>query len=479
MDKVKKELLEQKIDESKDNMFDTLKRLVSIRSVEDLNSGKVRQVPGEPGHTVALPYGEGVADSLDEALKIAGELGFSTFNMDYQCGWAQYGRGDEMIMVLGHLDVVPEADGWDDDTQPYDPVIKDGKMFGRGTIDDKGPVTAALFALKAIADCEIPLKRRVRIVFGCNEETGAADMKYYKAHGGEIPVMGFTPDGEYPLINGEKGIINEVYEREIHQTGDCILKKFEGGVAGNVAPDHAEAVIICPAPVVFDAAEKVTVSETPGPDGLKTVKVEAFGKSAHGSTPEKGENAIARLAAYLDRDFGFDRDARDVIHFINEKLGDVNGAGLGCPLEDPVSGKFTCNFGVAGGDENKVWVRLNYRYPVQHEAEECMPIIRTVFEENGWKNTYSLHKPKLYIPEDSRLVQSLLKVYREATGDMSAPKSIGGGTYAKAIPNVLAFGPIFPGDPIVEHLPNEFIELDRMVENTKIIANAIIELANA
>ena len=145
----------------------------------------------------AHPERRGSAGAGQTVWRRAG--GVSTYNMDGQCGYAEMGEGDGMVAVLGHLDVVPEADGWSHPA--YDPVVRDGRMYGRGTIDDKGPVVSALYAMKAVRDAGIPLTRRVRLIFGCNEETGAADMKYYLAHGGEIPEAGFTPDGEYPLIN--------------------------------------------------------------------------------------------------------------------------------------------------------------------------------------------------------------------------------------------------------------------------------------
>lgn len=465
--------MKQMIDASQEAMCGALKRLVRIRSVEGAP---------EPGK----PYGEGPAACLEEALRIASELGFSTYNMDGQCGYAEMGEGDGMVAVLGHLDVVPEADGW---IHPaYDPVMRDGRMYGRGTIDDKGPVVSALYAMKAVRDAGIPLTRRVRLIFGCNEETGAADMKYYLAHGGEIPEAGFTPDGEYPLINGEKGIINEVYEKPLRGAGGEVrLLSLRGGVAGNVVPDHAEALIEIPGDLELPEAEKITVREILPEDGTRseltgdrrTVRVEAAGRSAHGSTPEKGENAIGRLFRYLDR-LPFGGDAGEAIHFLAEKPGmETGGQAFGCSLEDSVSGRFTFNLGVAEGGRDHIRVRLNYRYPVTFTEQDCGPAVRRTFENAGFHCTYSLHKPKLYVPESAPLVRTLLAVYREATGDLSAPKSIGGGTYAKAIPNIVAFGPIFPGDPVVEHLPDEYIRLDRLVQNTEIYAAAIAALAAA
>ncbi len=449
----------KRLDSMQPELIAALKRLVAIRSVEN---------PGEGG----TPFGLDVQRCLKEALQIGRELGFEAVNMDDIVGWCEYGSGEEMVAVLGHLDVVPEADGWK--TPPYEAQIIGDRIIGRGVIDDKGPVVASLFALKAIRDAKIPLKRRIRILLGTNEETGAADMKYYLAHGGEIPASGFTPDGEYPLINGEKGIINETYERSMEQSGDFRVIRLEGGVAGNVAPDFAVAEVAGPEGYEPPEAEKIQVTKITG-----GWRIEARGVSAHGSHPEEGENAIGRLALYLDR-LPFVGDAAQSFSFLAKKIGmDCFGTNLGADLKDEISGNMTFNMGILFGDEKKIGVKLNYRYPVTFEAADCQPKIQHAFEEAGWNRTAHLHKQKLYIPEDSALVQSLLKVYRQATGDLSAPKSIGGGTYAKAIPGILAFGPIFPGDEVTEHRPNEYITISRLMENAKIIAAAMVELATA
>ena len=204
-------------------MVAALQRLVRRRSVE------ADPLPGKP-------FGEEVDACFAEALTLCHELGFETTDMDRYIGWCEIGTGDEMVAVLGHLDVVPEGEGWHH--PPYAAEIEGGRLYGRGSIDDKGPVVASLFALKAIRDLGIPLNRRVRLLFGLNEETNDRDVLYYKAHGGEIPVLGFTPDGEYPLINGEKGILNESYAVQLHQTGAWQLSRVQGGVAGNVVPDR-------------------------------------------------------------------------------------------------------------------------------------------------------------------------------------------------------------------------------------------------
>ena len=440
-------------------MIAALQRLVRKPSVE------APELPGKP-------FGEAVDACYTEALTLCHELGFETTDLDRYIGWCEIGSGDEMVAVLGHLDVVPEGEGWH--YPPYAAEIADNKLFGRGAIDDKGPVVASLFALKAIRDLGLPLQRRVRLIFGLNEETNDRDVFYYRDHGGEIPVLGFTPDGEYPLINGEKGILNESYAISLHQTGAWQLTAVHGGVAGNVVPDYACAELTAPAGASLPATEHITCTKT-----ANGWKVEAEGVSAHGSHPEKGENAIGRLALYLN-ELPFEGDAKKALAFLAGKLGmDPYGELLlGHRLEDELSGPMSCNLGLIKGDAERLWVKLNYRYPVTKTVDDCEPAVKAAFEAAGWALDQSVHKMKLYYPESAPLVQALLGTYREATGDTAAPKCIGGGTYAKVLPNTVAFGPLFDGDPVTEHQPDEFIDLDRLVQNAQIIAQAVVKLAN-
>ena len=208
-------------------------------------------------------------------------------------------------------------------------------------------------------------------------------------------------------------------------------------------------------------------------------RVEAVGVSAHGSHPEQGENAIGRLVCYLDR-LPLEGDAKQAVHFLAEKLGtDPYGERLlGHRLEDALSGPMSCNWGLIEGDAQHLWVKLNYRYPVTMERADCQPAVQAAFEAAGWALDGQVHKEKLYYPAETPLVSALLAVYRDATGDNAPPKCIGGGTYAKMLPNVVAFGPLFAGDPVTEHQPDECIDLERLVQNAQIIANAIVKLAN-
>lgn len=421
------------------------------------------------------PYGRPVQDSLAYMLDLAQELGFSAGHMDHQVGYCEYGEGEEMVAVLGHLDVVPAGEGWS--VPPYEGLVRDGRIYGRGAMDDKGPTIAALYALRAIAESGLPLRRRIRILFGLNEETGSADMKYYREHGGEIPVMGVTPDGEYPVINGEKGLITEIYVCSFRQEGPLRLLEMRGGTAHNIVPDYAMARFACSP----EMAETICAEAAPEIACTRTeegVKIEAFGVSAHGGTPQEGVNANGRLVQFLKR-LPLEGRLAAAIRFLAEKLGmEYDGASLGIAMADEVSGALTNNFGVLLGDESSIEVRLNYRYPVTKRFELCGPQVQAAFEAAGFCRTAATHKNCLYMAEDSGLVRRLMKVYRDCTGDaVSRPKSIGGGTYAKMLPNVLAFGPIFPGDEVREHKPDEFMEISRLLDNANILAEAMYAMA--
>ena len=195
---------------------------------------------------------------------------------------------------------------------------------------------------------------------------------------------------------------------------------------------------------------------------------------SHGSHPEQGENAIGRLVCYLDQ-LPLEGDAKQAVHFLAEKLGTDP---YGERLEDALSGPMSCNWGLIEGDAQHLWVKLNYRYPVTMERADCQSAVQAAFEAAGWALDGQVHKEKLYYPAETPLVSALLEVYRDATGDNAPPKCIGGGTYAKMLPNMVAFGPLFAGDPVTEHQPDECIDLERLVQNAQIIANAIVKLAN-
>lgn len=456
-------MLDEKILSMKEEIISGVQGSISIKSIEaDEKDG--------------MPFGEGIQDALEHCLKLSEALGFKAVNVDNMAGYAEYGQGEEMVAVLGHLDVVPEGSGWT--YPPYGGEIHDGKLYGRGAIDDKGPTIGALYALKAIKELNLPLRRRVRVIFGLNEEAGSKCIKHYVDHGGEIPVAGFTPDGAYPIINGEKGIVTCRYGRKLSKAGNATIVSIKGGTVVNAVPDYAEAVFMMPEEMK-EAAGKLALGmqeiKTEDKEGLFTIS--SFGVSAHGSTPEKGRNAISQLLLFLGK-LGLGGDTGEFVDFLNNYVGlEVNGDSLGIFMEDAVSGKFTFNLGKIEGDSDEIVIGINMRYPVTKTYEEFIGTFEEKMRLGKMEQVSLVHKKRLYVSPESELIKKLSRVYEEKTGEKAELLSIGGGTYAKAIENIVAFGPIFPDQPVVEHMPDEYIEIDSLIKNVQIMAAAIYELA--
>lgn len=430
-----------------------------------------------------MPFGEGPAKALEYALNLAEDMGFKTKNLDNYAAHADLGDGEEIVGVLVHLDVVPEGDGWI--YPPYAAEIHDGKIYGRGTNDDKGPAIACMYAMKALKESGIPLSRKIRIIFGTNEETGWGCMKHYFAHE-KAPDMAFTPDAEFPVIHGEKGIIifNLVKNLDSNDQKDIILKSVKGGNAPNMVPDYCEAILETKdISSVEERLNKFTMEKnyplTLEKDG-ENIKIIARGISAHGSTPEKGENAISYLFAFLGEILDKDSEIYDFVNMYNEKIAfKHHGEGIGCGFEDDVSGKLNFNPGMIKVDENQAKLTINVRYPIKSSAEEVYEGIRNSLSGTGIQLIEGDGDTKpLYVPKDNFLVEKLMKVYKEQTGDIdSEPITIGGGTYARAMDNAVAFGPLFPGQEEVAHQKNEYISIEDLMKITKIYAHALYELA--
>ena len=425
------ENLNKKIIELSDRLIKSTQEIIRIPSVQD--DAKEN-----------MPFGEGVNRCLAYALDLSQSLGFKTVNMDGIIGYAEYGEGEDYVGVLGHLDVVPEGDGWK--YPPYGAEIHDGKIYGRGTSDDKGPMMAALYGLKAVKDLNLPLSKKVRILFGTNEETGCRDMEYYNKKE-KAPVSGFTPDGYYPIIYAEKGVTTFDIVKDFKNYS--VIQYIRGGNRPNMVPDYAEArLTFC-----FDEAEKV-LSEFQKEHDFKIslikkdndVLIQCVGCSAHGSLPELGKNAVMQLFQFLGVLIQGDSDAMDFIRFCNRHIGlETDGRSFHCYLEDEESGKLSFNAGVIKMDGTKAALSLNLRYPVTHTYDEMMNGFSKTLEGTGIRVENMTACKPLYFDRKHPLIQTLKKVYQEETNEEPKLLAIGGGTYAKELRNIVAFGPIFPG----------------------------------
>jgi succinyl-diaminopimelate desuccinylase len=385
-----------------------------------------------------------------------------------------------MVAALGHLDVVPEGDRWEH--PPYGAVIENGYLYARGSADDKGPTFAALFAAKALMDTGLPLRRRVRIIFGCNEESGFGCVHhYFNVAKEERPVCAFTPDASFPMIYAEKGIANLVLEKELPQ-GDFPLRiaKAVGGRRPNMVPDSAEALLVGRPEALYRAVIGLhkfwdkNVTHEPTEEGLI---VRAVGKSAHGSRPTSGDNAVARLARALAP---LDLPEADAwLNFVID-TADPTGAALGIAHTDDVAGPLTSNLGIlAYTDDNRIRLTYNIRYPVTWSFDALNEANKAVRDEHGWTLAEHHDQPPLYVPLDKEPVATLLRVYQEETGDTeSKPGTMGGGTYARATPHAVAYGAGFPdAHDGPAHEPDERIALSTVLNAAKIYARALYELA--
>ena len=465
-------LLDRLILRDKDEMIAALKRLVQIPSKK-----------AEPA--AGAPFGPACAQALKEGLAIAGQLGFETVNLDGYIGWAQAGSGQEMLGILTHLDVVPEGEGWT--VPPYEGLVKEGRIYGRGTQDDKGPAVAALFALKAVLEAGFVPKMQVRLLFGTDEESGSGDIAYYKLHEKD-PTYTFSPDADYPLVNGEKGILRLGLVKKIQ---DCEklpkIISLSGGQRPNIVVPVATAEIagldvetVEPVCQVISREMNVTATVSGGDGSLRSVPVVTVtvaGSGAHGATPEKGVNAATALVALLNR---LPLSPCDLVFALEEleqliPHGDTRAVGLGAARKDEISGELTCNLGILKADAQGIDVTLDIRYPITAKsAEICQDIENRLNEfELEVRSDAEPH----YVSPDSPLVRGLLQAYTQVTGQEGYCFTIGGGTYARSFPGGVSFGCLFPGGVDNMHQADEYMPLDELVLNARILARAIVLLA--
>lgn len=450
-------------------------RLVSFitetlgKQVQDLQALiRIPSVKKEPEGK--FPLGEPIQKALDHTLKLAEKLGFpGGRDIDGYAGYIEAGAGEEMLGVLAHLDVVPAGEGWT--TEPFGGEIRDGRVYGRGAIDDKGPTVSALYALAAIQAAKIPLKRRVRVILGCDEESGWACMTRYKKTE-ELPTIAFSPDGEYPLVYSEKAILQTSFTKKL--THKTVLKAF-AGERPNVVPGVAEATV--PAAIrVPDVKtdDGFSLVTTAGEAGTKLV---VTGLGAHASTPESGRNALLYLLKLL-RNLALPKEDAALVRFLADTLKmDVHGETMGLDTEDD-SGRLTLNVGVLRWDEQEISVTFDARCPHSLPAEQALDRLKEALAPAGFEVSHTRVQPGLLVPRGSELVRKLMGVYRAQTGDTKRePLAIGGGTYARAMKNAVAFGCEWPGDPMLAHMPDEYISIDDLRRNTLMLADAILALA--
>ena len=447
---------------------------------------RIPSVEGTP--TPEAPFGLETRQALDYALSVTAGYGLTTKSLDGYAAhaeWAAPGVAPDapIVGVLAHVDVVPAGDGWTH--PPFGAEIDGGKIYARGAIDDKGPAMAALWATLALKECSVPLTRRLRLILGADEESGFECVKHYFARE-EMPETGFTPDAMFPIVYAEKGIANAVLTRPAPPEGQRIhIVRLSGGQRPNMVPDSAEAILesVTPWAAMVARLNAVVGVSTEELDSGKQLRVVAQGVSAHGSTPNQGVNAVAVLCdALLLLDHQEDQVA--VIQQIHRWAEDTTGAALGIAGQDEVAGPLTSNLGIASlenGSKSRSSLTFNIRYPVTWNSETLRACLESGIADSGWTLDSLTDQAPIYVPLDDPLAATLLAVYREETGDQTAPMTMGGGTYARAMKKGIAFGPAFPDADANDGGPHEKDEcwpVEHLIRATKIYAKALARLAS-
>lgn len=439
---------------------------------------KIESVRDESIATTEAPLGPGPKAGLDKFLEIGTRDGFETLNLDGLAGHIEFGEGDETLGILAHVDVMPAGNGWD--TDPFTPVVKDGRIYARGASDDKGPGMAAYYGLKIIQELGLPVSKKVRFIIGTDEESGWRGMTHYLENMPE-PDFGFSPDAFFPIINGEKGNITYFLNFNGSNGDKDQLLDFDAGLRENMVPRDAKAVI-----KTEDGAEMEEVFNDFIAANIVTGKMERnndivtismVGKAAHAQEPKNGENAGTFLALFLNQ-FNFGGDAANYLRLAADYLHrDSRMNNFSIAFTDDIMGDLTMNSGIFTFKADKGGqIALNFRFPKGMTEVDIKRGLENVTNEmNVAIEAGRLQGPHYVSPEDP-LVKTLLGVYTKQTGEKAEGLVVGGGTYGRLLKRGVAFGAMFPGVPDTMHQANEFIPLDDVLKAASIYAEGIYEL---
>lgn len=460
----------KEVEKQKDQLISDTQQFLQIKSVLDEST----KGPG-------APFGKGIQEALHYLLEKGKKDGFKIRNLDGYAAHIEMGEGEEIVGILCHIDVVPEGDGWSSD--PFAAEIRDGKIYARGALDDKGPTMSIYYAMKILKELGLPLNKRVRMIIGTDEESDWRCVEHYFKHE-QMPTIGFAPDADFPIINAEKGIIDAKlslqFSHQENNSADIILSTFQAGRRFNMVPDLAKATLtnIQKKTEIEILFKKFLQKEHL--NGNVYVKnqqlvLELEGVSAHAMEPNNGRNAGIFLAKFL-QEVNLDQKGKQfvdwLVTYFNE---DTRGRKLGIACQDDISGEVTVNLGIIQYLANECnEIGINIRYPVTKKAQDLKSQLQSLEEVEILH--FSNSNPH-YIGEKHPLVQTLTRVYEEQTGEKAKLIAIGGGTYARALEAGVAFGPLFPGREDVVHQKDEYIHIEDLIKATAIYAQAIYELA--
>lgn len=425
----------QVIEENKEQFYQDLDQVMQIESVK-----------GTP--TKNAPFGKGPKAALEAVIGLAQKYGFKTAIVNDAVGYAQWGDDEDYIGVVGHLDVVPAGDGWS--FPPFKLSKQDQCFYGRGILDNKGPILSCLFGLKLLKELNLPTKKTIRIVFGTDEESGSGDIPLYLSEE-KAPQFGFTPDCKYPVVYGERGIVNYEILTPFSEEELMDLGEFIGDQARDHVPDELSVTI----------------------DGKK---ISAIGKRAPSNAPELGENAITLLAEKILQEQVTSGKLAEYFSWIVESLANQHyGEGLGINFSDADSGKLMITPYELIKKDNQLSLSVAIRYPVSiTEAEVTTELEKHLPPES--RLTVVRRIESSHFPKEDLNVQALSAIYEEVTGLDGTPVTTTGATYARFVPNIVAFGPSFPGQKGIAHNQDEYMDEEDLLLNMEIYMQAMLKL---
>ena len=441
-----------------------------MRSIAEQISFPSIEGPAEPG----APFGRPVAQALDHILNLGREMGFHTQNHDGYVGLIEWGEG-ELFGILSHVDVVPPGDAEAWTSAPFTLTERDGFLQGRGIADDKGPLLSCLYGMYALKELGFVPGKRIRLIIGTNEETGWGCIKYYKEHL-DAPAYSFSPDGMYTVVNREKGILSADFSKTICEKTTVI----QAGEAGNLVPANASAWL----PIALEEAEQA-IAAYPAPEGISLtaesseagVRLRCKGRNAPSHSPAKGASAIVGLLQVISRCERLDGALRTACRELLELLGpQPDGAAMGICCADDVSGPLTINAGLLSLHDGNLRVKMDIRAPVTCSLDEIAAKAATQFAAKGYAEEGRRLKYPLYVPADTPFIQTLCRVYEKVAGEPAVLSAIGGGTYARAFPNCVCFGAVYPTEELTVHSPNERTTKKNIMQNTLMYGMALYEL---
>lgn len=460
-------ILNEYIDKIKDNIINSTCDIINIPSTFDTSDDS------------NIPFGKHTVEALNYVLNLGKTFGFKTKNIDNKCGYIEFGEGKKLLGIIGHLDVVPADEDWT--FKPFNATIANNNIYGRGAIDDKGPVIAALYAMKAVAD-NYNLNKRVRLILGLNEENDWKCIERYKETE-EIPDISFSPDANFPCIYSEKSIVSLYLKQKYEKDPTLYIKDiFTRNNAINVVPKYCEAIIyfdntkikdIIPTinKILSDFNYNISIQQIDN----SHIKLVSIGKSSHAAHPELGENAIARLIIVLHSLFNYYNVHLDIIDYFINYIGDnFTGKDLGINYKDE-SGSLTLNTAQFFIENNIIGLGFNLRIPVTIDYNKIENEFKKYCNNNLDIFVTNIKEP-LYISKDNELVQQLSNIFNDYNNSNVEPKAIGGATYARAFPNCISFGPTMPNEQDMCHKTDEYISIENLMFCTKVYAEAIMDL---